>query len=172
MILEKISNRKLKITFRSRELTNFGLFGKGANSPELRAFLINLVKYTAKRTGFETNGTIMVESLPSNGKIIFLITSLSENRNYRTDIANRYVFFTFRDLKTLSNFLCTVKRENFSDSALYTSYGKYYFKTPSNSRLANNALEFSNPIYSAEFSEYIKNHTHLICKDSQFQRFL
>lgn len=180
MILEKISSTKLKVTFYSSEPGFRALFGLKPNSssPELKAFLITLVKYAASKTGFETGGSVAVQSVQKSDRLIFFITRIIKKqplpRLPKSSAAfgnDKDAFFSFADNKAFADFLCAVKNEDFSAALLYTLAGKYYFKVPRESRLFNNALEFTDSVVTSAHAAYIKNNAHLICRGDEFADF-
>lgn len=210
MILEKISNSKIRITFHSGEVYKYSFLNTDINSPKMKNFLLFLIKYAAIKTGFETNGRILIQSHIQNSNLIFLLTRISKS-NLPTDVTphtdvsakptashpetlhrkkclqqnhtykpsklhissncGKNVFFVFENQKHLADFLCAVKNEDFSSAKLYTLSGKYYLKADRKTHLANNAIEFSNPIFSFEFAKHIKSNAHLICSGNDFKKF-
>lgn len=85
MKIEKLSLNKIKVTVSPRDLSSWDISFDALtpDSPQLREFILSLVRQAEYETGFEgVGGSLMIEAIPFNNEFIFFITKVDSDQKH------------------------------------------------------------------------------------------
>lgn len=202
MRIEKLSLNKIKATVNTEDLLlyDISLDTLSPDSPRLRAFILALMQRAEIELGFYAPaGNVLIEAIPQGDEFIFVITRVDtpaetkkpaltreEKRERLKKHAFRVVakntekqkaekkFYRFESLESFADLLKASKMPK--TALLYKSADCYYLAVPCSSaeakRLNNLLLEFATPIGAQQIEMYLKEHTKIVARGSEFDKIL
>ena len=167
-------------------------------SPRLRAFILALMKRAEMEIGFSApTGNVMIEAIPQGNEFVFLITRIEpaaaetkktvltrdeiraklKNRSYRVvekEASGQKTQKQYYRFENLDSFAALLKISALpKTSLLYKGEDCYYLALPCGSakakRLNNLVTEFANPVDARWIEIYLKEHTKVIARGSEFE---
>lgn len=137
MKIVKLASDRVRVFISESDLfkMHIDISGLTPNSPELNAFLGEILAEVKKETGFSlTDGRVLAEATPEEKGIILDFSHIPEGQRQTQEIVKpikkESVVFEFLGFETLVEMLKNVSGQSLLNMRLYSSKGKFYLAVP------------------------------------------